>query len=520
MHQRRRQGGRRQQHAAAQQAGVKHQPSQRWQIADIEFVWFVQHQIAAHQPQHRRNLAAAAQAVAGWNQMIHRAHQHWRAQQRRHAPAMRQPLQQRMLVIAVKEHMAVFRQQILTGGRAGLLGQFLIMLEQLATGGAANLNGQLMLTQLQLLTKRPPGLQRQRAQPQGKRAAQPLCRLGQRVHHPRIAQGFAATGRRHIDNKRAMFAAARTHGCGAIRRAVLPLKTRHAGVALQALVSGQARQLLGQLGQGVGNLAGVPGHAQQMLVQRLLERATRAGVGVQRIMRIQATPLSGVGEAGIMMVSQHQRQPAQLHHIGVIQPCAHRRVVRIQQPAGATGGALAPGQVRHGQAVAKLPIWGNLCGAGRAGALVPARLDFVQHVMQQGGMQIIQPLAQPVFRLVGRRDWQTMMAEHQPAHRLRQRRQASQGWLLVSGGVQAVAQQAAQPVIRAVTIHFGQPTQPAGVICPHAHKRLKQPQGHPFVPIQIAAGHLAGAQPRLKRRTRLAQVMQQRRQAGQLADHL
>ena len=52
-----------------------HQAGQRRQVVDVEIVGLIEHQVTAHQPQHGRNLAAAAFAFGGGRQMVDGADQ-------------------------------------------------------------------------------------------------------------------------------------------------------------------------------------------------------------------------------------------------------------------------------------------------------------------------------------------------------------------------------------------------------------------------------------------------------------
>ena len=79
--------------------------------------------------------------------------------------------------------------------------------------------------------------------------------------------------------------------------------------------------------------------------------------------------------------------------------------------------------------------------------------------------------------------------------------------------LQPIALQPTQPSCIVSGARAGQPRQPGGIVVV-ADKSLEQPQRHPFVPVLVFL-HDHSAQPRLKGRTGLAQVVQQRRQRGQ-----
>ena len=120
--QRRRQGGRGQQHARAQQSRPMHKPRQRGQVGHVEIVRLVQHQVAGHEPQHGRDLAAAAQALGGGRQVVYGASQHGRGNQRANLGIVGQTLQQRMPVVAFEQNLPAFIEQRLARGRARRLG--------------------------------------------------------------------------------------------------------------------------------------------------------------------------------------------------------------------------------------------------------------------------------------------------------------------------------------------------------------------------------------------------------------
>ena len=149
--QRRRQGGRGQQHARAQQSRPMHKPRQRGQVGHVEIVRLVQHQVAGHEPQHGRDLAAAAQALGGGRQVVYGASQHGRGNQRANLGIVGQTLQQRMPVVAFEQNLPAFIEQRLARGRARRLGPGFPVFEQGAAGGAADLDGQLLIAQAQIL---------------------------------------------------------------------------------------------------------------------------------------------------------------------------------------------------------------------------------------------------------------------------------------------------------------------------------------------------------------------------------
>ena len=99
-----------------------HKPRQRGQVGHVEIVRLVQHQVAGHEPQHGRDLAAAAQALGGGRQVVYGASQHGRGNQRANLGIVGQTLQQRMPVVAFEQNLPAFIEQRLARGRARRLG--------------------------------------------------------------------------------------------------------------------------------------------------------------------------------------------------------------------------------------------------------------------------------------------------------------------------------------------------------------------------------------------------------------
>ena len=87
-----------------------HQPCQCWQVGHVEIVGLVEHQVARHQPQHRRDLATAAQAFGGRGEMVHRADQQRCDKEAPYLGVIAQALQQGVLFAAFIEHGPAFIQ--------------------------------------------------------------------------------------------------------------------------------------------------------------------------------------------------------------------------------------------------------------------------------------------------------------------------------------------------------------------------------------------------------------------------
>ena len=67
--------------------------------------------VAGHEPQHGRDLAAAAQALGGGRQVVYGASQHGRGNQRANLGIVGQTLQQRMPVVAFEQNLPAFIEQ-------------------------------------------------------------------------------------------------------------------------------------------------------------------------------------------------------------------------------------------------------------------------------------------------------------------------------------------------------------------------------------------------------------------------
>ena len=243
-----------------------HQPGEGGQVGHVEIVRLVQHQIAGEQAQHGRDLAAPAQAFGGGGEVVHGADQQGRGNERAGFGVVGQALQQRVLVVALKQHGACFVQQRLAGGRAGGLGLLLPVVKQRPAGRTADLDGQLLVVQLQVVLEHAPGLQRERAQPHGKGAAQAGGWVGQRVHHPGVAQRLAAAGRGHVDDERALLRRTGAHAGGQLGGLVLPGKARVGAAFFEGLVVLERGQAVREAGQGACHQRGVGLHTQQVFI--------------------------------------------------------------------------------------------------------------------------------------------------------------------------------------------------------------------------------------------------------------
>ena len=325
------QGSRRQQHTRAQQPGPMHQARERGEISHVEIIGFVEHQIARHQPQHGRDLAAAAQAFGGGREVVDGADQQRRGQQRAGLGITGEAHEQWVLVIALEQHLPAFIEQVLAGSRAGGFGLCFVIREQVAAGRAAYFDGELGIVEVQVVLKAAPGLQSQRTQAHGEGTAQARFGVGQRVHDAGVAQRFAAAGGGHIHDECAVLLRPLAHAGTQICRLVLPLKTQIVSALHQGAVVRQCRQRAHQAWQGACDDGGMGLHAQQVLVQRLVAHVFASSVGcrvgeqfggglqIRRPLRHffvaqRAVRVFGVLQAvaGVMVVGQHEAEPCHM----------------------------------------------------------------------------------------------------------------------------------------------------------------------------------------------------------------
>ena len=518
LHQGWRQRGRRQQHPCAQHPGPVHQPGQCGQVVDVEVIGLVQHQIAAHQTQHRRDLPAAPLALGGGHQMVDGAHQQRRQQHRTHRRITHRALQQRMGIdVALEADVAALlvEQRLRGCGTTGLR-LLRVVVEQFTAGTAAHADGQILVAQIQQIPEGPAGLQRQGTQPQREGTAHAAFRIGQRVHHAGVGQRLATAGRGHVDDEGPLPLRALAHAGGQFGGLVLPAETLIGRAATQPLVTRQPGQMLLEARQRPRHLAAMLRHTEQMLVERLVELARPAGVGVQRVAgRHLDTPRIIALEAGIVVIGQHQAQARQMHHVRIGEPVARPGLLQpTQQPPGDAHRAPAPQVRADRQAVPEPPVRLDRGAIPVARALVPCRVDLLQHTVQAADLELGGTAVRP-----GRQHRQPMMRHHQPPDRLRQRRVPERRERCRQrAAVHAVTPEAVDPggVVR--RSRRDQPLQPGGIVI-GAHKGLEQPQRHPFMPILVALDQPAG-QPVLEGLARLAQVVQQRGQRGQQVDVL
>jgi len=163
--------------------------------------------------------------------------------------------------------------------------------KQCPAGTATGADGQLVTAQPQQLTKRPTGLQGEGAQAHGKGAAHALLGVCQSVHDAGIRQGFSAPGRCHVDDESALALAAITHGLRHLECFVLPAVAGILGSLFQRPMASQSRQVQLKARQGVADFTAVLRHAQQVLVQRLIELThLPLGIGIQRVIFLAGDP--------------------------------------------------------------------------------------------------------------------------------------------------------------------------------------------------------------------------------------
>ena len=376
-----------------------HQAGEGGQVGHIKVVGLVQHQVAGQQAQHGRNLAATAQAFGGGGEVVYGADQQGRGNEGVGFGVVGQALQQRVLAVAFVEHGACFVQQCLAGCGAGGFGLLLPVFKQRPAGRTADLDGQLLVAQLQVVLEHAPGLQRERAQPHGKGAAQAGARVGQRIHDAGIAQCFAAAGGGHVDDECATVRCAGAHAGGQVGGFVLPGKARVGASFFEGLVVFERGQAAGEAGQGARHQRGMGLYAQQVLVQRLIEKwalalihqaraaiiliVIAARVGVQRVVFAEVRgACCRVGEAGVVVVGQHEAQARNVHGKGVVQHRALSSGLRqLQQFACVAAGLFAPGRLGDGQPVREVPVGLHSGGLGALAWLVPVRADAQQHVV-------------------------------------------------------------------------------------------------------------------------------------------
>ena len=133
----------------AQQAGPMHQACQRGQVGDVEVVGLVQHQVAAHQAQHGRDLAAAALAFGGGRQVVDGADQHGASQQFAHVGVGHGTAQQRVRGRCCRRRRTWVSSSSSAWLRRGTggLGLRLVVLKQRPAGRAAHADGEVVIAQ-------------------------------------------------------------------------------------------------------------------------------------------------------------------------------------------------------------------------------------------------------------------------------------------------------------------------------------------------------------------------------------
>ncbi len=512
LHQRRRQGRRGEQHPRAEHAGPVDQARQRGEVVQVEVVHLVEHEVAAEQAQHGGDLAPTAEPVGGGHEVIHGAGEDRGGDQRAHTRVMGELAQQGMVAeIALEIDVGVLLHEALAGGRAAGIRLRLEVLEQRAARRPAGTHGELVVAEIHQRPIRPPGLKRERAQTKGDRESRTTVRVREGIQDPAVGQGLPAPRRRHVDAEEPLRLRAFTQGGREVVGAVLPAEARVGAAAAESAVAGQPRQVALDTGQRAADPARPGLHAEEVLVEGLVERPGAAhGIGVEGITPFAARALAGILQAGVVVVRQHQAQPGEVHDVGIVQPRLLIVIETANQPAGQVRGAVAPLLGSHRQRVIEPPIAGELAGIAPVhDIVVPVRGNERWQIPQLRGLETA---------VVGgsRHHRQAVMGDDEPAHGGRQRRQ--RGKRRGRAVVQAVPHQPFQPgpVIR---IQLGQPGEPRGVVVT-GDERLEQPQADPFVPVDVAGGAGGVEQASLERGARLAQVVQQGRQARQQEDVL
>ena len=528
--QRRRQGGRRDQQASAQQSDPVHQPRQGGHVVQVEIVEFVEHHVAAEQAQHGRDLVPRTLGLGGRHEVVDGADQHGRGQQVANAPVLQgdaqQPVVPREFVGALIEDFGIRIDQALGGGRPGALGLLFVVLEQGPAGCTADAHGQIFVTQAQIVPVAAPGLQGQGAQPQGKGAAHAFLRVSERMHDAGIGQRFAAAGGSHVDAE----SPAQTSGLPQARCPVggqiLPVEPPCPTAPTQQRAA-QMAQIAGKVRQRMADASRITGHAQQVLVEGLVEPSLSIGVRMGTAACVALEPLGGRPlQTRIVMVCQHERQPGQMHDIGVVEPAALVGArAQCLQPARQPGGTCLPLRQMHRQAVRARPVGRDIL-RGRLGRrpFVPSRGHVIQPMAQPLDGIDRQPAAHARWpaRVVDRRhNRQPVMGDDQPGHRCGKRGQVPEGIRLRLSieVIKAIAPIATglQPDIgrrlRLLCRQVGHAGKPACVVV-LPHKGQKQAQRHPFVPVGVALMPFA-SQPLLERLARLAQIVQQGGELGQ-----
>ena len=445
-HQGRRQGRRRQQYARTQQAGPMHEAGQRRQVVDVEIVRLVEHEVAAHQAQHRCDLAPAALAFGRGRQVVDGANEHRRGQQCAHLRVVHDPPQQRVgVVIAFEDDVTVpfVQKQRLPRRRAGAFGFAFVMLEQRPAGRAADADRQIVVAEIQQISKGAAGLQREGSQPHRKSAAHAALGVGQGVHDAGVCECLAAAGGGHVDDECTTPVRALAHSRCGLGGFVLPAKALVVRALAQAFVARQARQMFIEAGQRMRDFAAVLRDAEQVLVERLIQRAGgTVGVGMQRVAgRNFDAARVALTEARVVVVGQHQTKARDMHHVRVAEPITRPRFrSQLQEPLRHARGARAPVLGRHGQALREMPVRLDHLAIIRSGGFVPAGVDSAQHVLQQADLK-----GSGRAVTLARQNRQPVVRNDQPADGLGERCTLQGGERRGRNSVQAVALQTAKP---------------------------------------------------------------------------
>lgn len=246
---------------------------------------------------------------------------------------------------------------------------------------------------MQIGAEAAPGLQGECAQAQGVGGAQALLRIGQCIKDACVGQGLAAAGGGHVDDEGAVRARCLAHCGGCVECLVLPGETWIGATFAQAAVVGQSGQVALEAGQGMRDQPGIAGDAEQVLVQRLLE-AIAVGIGVERRLAIALhAQRRAPGQAGVVMVGQHQHQPRKMQDVRIVQPDIGATQAQCKQALGQSRGLCAPLRFHDRQGSGRRPVRQDAIGFGGLGDFIPVVRHHRQRLFQPGWVEVQRPLA-------------------------------------------------------------------------------------------------------------------------------